>query len=44
MKLLGSILLTMVFGVVVYLITGSHLCAAITGIVGGIGYSRGLHE
>lgn len=42
MKLLGSILLTMVFGAVVYVITGSHLLAGVTGFVGGIGYARGL--
>lgn len=34
----------MVFGVVIYLITGSHLLAGLTGFMGGIGYARGLHE
>jgi hypothetical protein len=38
----GSIIITMLFGVAVYLITGSHLLAGVTGFIGGVSYSRSL--
>jgi uncharacterized membrane protein len=41
-SLLGSLLLTMIAAPIVYALTGSMLLAGMTGVIGGIAYSRGL--
>ena len=44
MSYAAAFVLTMVFGVVVYSITDSHLMAGVTGLVGGVAYARASRE
>ena len=43
-KLLACTAVTMVFGMLVYLVSGSHLLAGVTGIVGGFSYAHALRD
>jgi len=41
---LGALALTMVFGAVVFAMTGSLTLAGVTGLIGGYSYARSLRE